>query len=75
MPRKTPQPPRPADLDAAMGPRQRINFLVTPAEKAEIEETAQFFGLTVTDYMLRLHRLTRALLESRRKRARAKEPN
>jgi hypothetical protein len=55
--------PRPAKLD-------RINFLVAVAEKQEIQETAKGFGLTVTEYLLRLHRLTRSMLQSRRTRPR-----
>ena len=47
---------------------ERINFLVSPAEKREIQETAAGFGLTMTDYLLRLHRLTKSMLDSRRKR-------
>lgn len=58
----------PDDVRAALGgePRpdklDRINFLVTPKEKAEIQETAKAFGLTVTEYLLRLHRLTRSMM-------------
>jgi hypothetical protein len=47
--------PRPEKLD-------RINFLVAPTEKREIQETAKAHGLTVTDYLLRLHRQTRVLV-------------
>jgi hypothetical protein len=43
---------------------ERINFLVSPTEKREIKETAKTFGLTTTDYLLRLHRLTRSMLQS-----------
>jgi hypothetical protein len=74
MPAKA-RPPR--DLDAAiraialedLPKTARINFLVSPAEKSEIQETATSFGLTTTDYLLRLHRLTRSMLDGQRSRA------
>ncbi len=47
---------------------ERINFLVSPAEKLQIQESAKGFGLTVTDYLLQLHRVTRAMVESRKRR-------
>lgn len=66
-----------ADVKAALGepgsaPQKpdRINFLVTSAEKREIQETAKAFGLTVTEYLLRLHRLTRSMLVSQKRRVR-----
>ncbi len=51
------------------GKPERINFLVSPAEKREIQETSKVFGLTVTRYLLQLHRVTRAMVESRKGRA------
>jgi hypothetical protein len=51
---------------------QRVNFLVTKAEKAEILKEAESRRLTVSEYFLRLHR--RVMEEGRssasRKRAR-----
>ncbi len=35
---------------------ERVNFLTTPAEKAEILKEAESRGLTITEYFLRLHR-------------------
>ncbi len=35
---------------------ERVNFLTTPAEKAEILEEAESRGLTITEYFLKLHR-------------------
>lgn len=35
---------------------QRVNFLVTKAEKAEILKEAESRRLTVSEYFLRLHR-------------------
>ncbi len=34
-----------------------VNFRVTPEEKADIERAAASFGLTLTDYLLQLHRV------------------
>ncbi len=48
---------------------ERINFLVSPEEKREIQETAKSFGLTTTNYLLQLHRVTRAMLNSQKARA------
>jgi hypothetical protein len=39
----------------------RVIFAVSPGEKREMQETASGFGLTLTDYMIRLHRLTVAI--------------
>jgi hypothetical protein len=50
------------------GKPERINFLVSPAEKREIQEIAKIFGLTTTDYFLRLHRLTMAMMQPRSRR-------
>jgi hypothetical protein len=69
--------PNAVDVKAALGSSgdrpeklDRINFLVWPAEKREIQETAKAFGLTTTDYLLRLHRLTRSMMESQKGRVR-----
>jgi hypothetical protein len=62
------------DVHAALGGAaplaklDRINFLVAPIEKREIQETAKGFGLTVTEYLLRLHRLTRSMIRGRARR-------
>jgi hypothetical protein len=45
----------------------RVNFLVSPDEKREIQETAKAFGLTTTKYLLQLHRVARAMLDSRKR--------
>ena len=60
MPRK-PVPLESVDVGAAfrkMTARrtERVNFLMTPAEKAEILKEAKSRGLTITEYFLRLHR-------------------
>ncbi|HEV8232753.1 MAG TPA: hypothetical protein VGQ75_10440 [Thermoanaerobaculia bacterium] len=46
----------------------RLDVRLSAAEKKEIQETAQGFGLTATDYVLRLHRLTIAIGHGRRRR-------
>ena len=54
------------DFEQALMKSDRINFAVTPGEKSEIQTAARKYGLTVTDYFLRLHRLARAVSASRR---------
>lgn len=39
----------------------RVNVRISPAEKAEMATTADGFGLGVSEYLLRLHRLTVAI--------------
>ena len=39
----------------------RVNVRISPAEKAEIAKTAEAFGLGMSEYLLRLHRLTVAI--------------
>jgi hypothetical protein len=62
MPRKRP-PLESLNVEVGTGFRhlkvrrtERVNFLTTPAEKAEILEEAESRGLTITEYFLRLHR-------------------
>jgi Mobilization protein NikA len=47
---------------------ERVNVRISPEEKAEMAETAEAFGLGVSEYLLRLHRLTVAIQGERRKR-------
>lgn len=47
----------PGDYEQILRKSDRINFTVTPTEKAEIKKAATRYGLTVTEYLLRLHRL------------------
>ncbi len=47
----------PAGYEQALRKSDRVNFAVTPQEKAEIKRAATRYGLTVTEYLLRLHRL------------------
>ncbi len=46
----------------------RVNLRISPAEKAEMAQTADRFGLGVSEYLLRLHRLTVAIQEHRERR-------
>jgi Mobilization protein NikA len=43
----------------------RVNVRISPSEKAEMAQTAERFGLGVSEYLLRLHRLTVAIQERR----------
>lgn len=47
----------PADYVQALRKSDRINFTVTPSEKARIKKAANRYGLTVTEYLTRLHEL------------------
>lgn len=47
----------------------RVNVRISPAEKAEMAQTAESFGLGVSEYLLRLHRLTVAIQGRRRPKA------
>ena len=44
-------------------PDDKITFRVTSAEKLEMKAAAEKLGLSVTDYLLRLHRATKTVLE------------
>lgn len=39
----------------------RVNVRISPEEKAEMAKTAEALGLGVSEYLLRLHRLTVAI--------------
>lgn len=45
----------PARLETLLVKKAVIQFRVTESEKADIQRTASELGLTVTDYLLRLH--------------------
>jgi hypothetical protein len=51
---------------------QRVNFLVTKAEKAEILKEAESRRLTVSEYFLRLHRRVMEAERSSASRKRAR---
>jgi hypothetical protein len=56
-------------LALALTATERITFNVTPVDKEEIRATAEALGLSMTDYLLRLHALISERLreEGRRK--------
>lgn len=56
-------------LALALTATERITFNVTPVDKEEIRATAEALGLSMTDYLLRLHALVieRLRQEERRK--------
>ncbi len=45
-------------------PDSAITFRVTSIEKSEIRSVAEKLGLSVTEYLLRLHRAAKALADS-----------
>lgn len=47
-------------IEKALGKTERLNLLVTPQTKAEIRAAAERYGLSMTDYLLRLHSLVEA---------------
>jgi hypothetical protein len=53
---------------------ERLDVRLSAAEKREIQETARGFGLTTTDYVLRLHRLTVAIQATKRRGRAMKTP-
>lgn len=48
---------------AANSKTVRISLPVSAAERAEIRVAAKMFNLTMTEYFLRLHRLTMAMMQ------------
>jgi uncharacterized protein (DUF1778 family) len=48
------------EIGEALGKVERINLLLTPQQKGEIRAAAERYGLSMTDYLMRLH----ALVES-----------
>lgn len=51
----------PKEIRAALGKAERINLLLSPQQKEEVRAAAERYGLSMTDYLLRIH----ALVESR----------
>jgi hypothetical protein len=45
---------------------EQVKFRISPDEKAEMARTADALGLGVSEYLLRLHRLTVAIRGPRR---------
>ncbi len=44
-------------------PDDKITFRITSAEKVDMKAVAEQLGLSVTDYILRLHRAAKILVE------------
>ncbi len=45
------------EVRKALGKTERLNLLVTPQQKDEIRRAAERYGLSMTDYLLRVHAL------------------
>lgn len=51
----------PSSVRSSLAKTARIVFQLTPDEKEQIVETARGFGMTISEYMLSIHRLFRKL--------------
>jgi predicted DNA binding CopG/RHH family protein len=58
----------PARLAQVLDKKERINLRVSEADKEAMQSTAKAFGLTVTDYLLRLHAFAQETRAARSKR-------
>jgi uncharacterized protein (DUF1778 family) len=45
------------EIRKALGRTERMNILLTPQQKEEIRSLAEALGLSMTDYVLRIHSL------------------
>jgi uncharacterized protein (DUF1778 family) len=45
------------EIRKALGKTKRMNLLLTPQQKDEIRAAAERYGLSMTDYLLRIHSL------------------
>ena len=59
-------------IEMALGKTERLNLLVTPQQKQEIRATAEWFDLSMTDYLIRLHDLVQLQLGRRPKKLRSR---
>jgi hypothetical protein len=55
----------PGEIEDRVAKTARIVFQLAPAEKRDIQEFASRLGLTVTDYFLNLHRMTKSIAAKR----------
>jgi uncharacterized protein (DUF1778 family) len=46
------------EIRKALGKTKRMNILLTPQQKEGIRAAAERYGLSMTDYLIRLHALT-----------------
>ncbi len=67
-----PRPTTPLVERHREGKTGRVNVGISPDEKAEMVSTAEAFGLSVSEYLLRLHRLTVAIQAGRERGARGR---
>jgi uncharacterized protein (DUF1778 family) len=58
----------PERLAQVLDKRERINLRVSETDKQAIQSTAKNLGLTVTDYLLRLHVFAKETLSRRSRR-------
>jgi uncharacterized protein (DUF1778 family) len=49
-----------SEIQSALRRTARLNLLVTPQQKAEVRAAADRYGLSMTEYLLRLHALVEA---------------
>lgn len=54
------------EIRKALGRTERMNLLLTPQQKEEIRTAAERFGLSMTDYLIRIHSLIEARLRKGR---------
>lgn len=56
------------EIGRALAKTERMNLLVTPGQKEAIRAAAERYGLSMTDYLLRLHALVEIHNRSSRSR-------
>ena len=54
------------EIRKALGRTERMNLLLTPQQKEEIRAAAERYGLSMTDYLLRIHSLIEDRLRQKR---------
>jgi hypothetical protein len=52
----------------------RVNIRISAEEKVEVEEYASLFGLSISGYLIRLHRLAVAIQGARSRKGRRSSP-
>ena len=57
----------PERLELILRKSETVQIRVTPAEKDEMKRAASRYGLTVTEYLSRLHALAQGILEVRKR--------
>ncbi len=59
---------KPEEVEHALGKTRRRNFLLTPIQNEAFQAAAKRYGLSVTDYIIRLHELAESKTRERRTR-------